>query len=102
MPWLQRVWKARRLRDFPPYGRGELLPRDVEQTVGRIAAAIDRRVDGLADPSEPIGLLTHHLVHDEAVWIFCESLMEYLARRAMLFLRIQELFRNKGRIVVEQ
>jgi hypothetical protein len=34
-----------------------------------------------ADP-EPIGLLTHHLVHDEAVWTFCESLLARLAGHA--------------------
>ena len=34
--------------------------------------------DGGADPDEPIGLLTHHLVHDEAMWAFCETLLERL------------------------
>jgi predicted glycosyltransferase len=29
--------------------------------------------------AEPIGLLTHHLVHDEATWTFCEELLERLA-----------------------
>jgi hypothetical protein len=32
--------------------------------------------------AEPIGLLTHHLVHDEAVWTFCEGLLEHLAGHA--------------------
>ncbi|WP_375229009.1 polysaccharide deacetylase family protein [Roseobacter sp. S98] len=32
----------------------------------------DRRT-GLTDPSEPLGLLTHHLVHTEEVWQFSEK-----------------------------
>jgi hypothetical protein len=27
----------------------------------------------------PIGLLTHHLVADEAVWAFCEAVLDILA-----------------------
>ncbi|MDQ4135124.1 MAG: polysaccharide deacetylase family protein, partial [Pseudomonadota bacterium] len=36
-----------------------------------------------ADP-EPIGLLTHHLVQDEATWRFCEELLERLAMRRIV------------------
>jgi len=36
---------------------------------------------GLADPdAPPVGVLTHHLVHDEAAWKFLESLFEVTAR----------------------
>ncbi len=31
-----------------------------------------------SDSDEPTGLLTHHLVHDEAVWSFCASLFKHL------------------------
>lgn len=31
------------------------------------------------DPSEPLGLLTHHLVHDEAIWGFLDRLLSLLA-----------------------
>jgi len=37
-----------------------------------------RQLDGGADPDEPIGLLTHHLIHDESVWRFCEALLDRL------------------------
>ena len=74
---------------------------ETERIVAQIAHAIDRRGGGLADPDEPIGLLTHHLVHDEAIWSFCEEVADRLAERAMPFLRIHELFRNKSRIAVE-
>ncbi|MDJ1159455.1 glycosyltransferase [Chelatococcus sp. SYSU_G07232] len=43
------------------------------------AIAARRRAD---DTLEPIGLLTHHLVHDEAIWSFCERLIERLCRHA--------------------
>ena len=33
------------------------------------------------DEAEPIGLLTHHLVHDEDTWTFCERLLETFAGR---------------------
>lgn len=43
-----------------------------------LARAILRRAGGIADADEPIGLLTHHAVHDEAVWRFCERLLATL------------------------
>ena len=30
---------------------------------------------------EPVGLMTHHLVHDEDCWTFCEQLFEWLGAR---------------------
>jgi hypothetical protein len=55
----------------------------------------------VADPDEPIGLLTHHLVHDEPIWFFCEQVLDHLLRRKVRFLQIHRLFRNKSRIMVE-
>ena len=37
----------------------------------------DRR-EGRSDRLEPFGLLTHHLVHDDAIWAFCETLLDKL------------------------
>ncbi|MDY0882022.1 polysaccharide deacetylase family protein [Dongia soli] len=42
-----------------------------------------RRV-GEADPDEPTGLLTHHLVHDAATWAFLDQLQDWLSRQAMI------------------
>jgi hypothetical protein len=67
-----------------------LTPPD--DLVGRLVAALDRRRAGEADPREPIGLLTHHLVHDEAVWRFCEAFMEELTRISACFALAEELF----------
>ena len=43
--------------------------------VAHIAGMVRARLNG-ADPGEPIGLLTHHLIHDEAVWRFCAALID--------------------------
>jgi hypothetical protein len=52
--------------------------------VARLAAAIAARLDGGADADEPIGLLTHHRIHDEGVWRFCETLLDRLKRHEHL------------------
>jgi predicted glycosyltransferase len=51
-----------------------------------LASAIERRVAGLADRDEPIGFLTHHLVHDDVIWSLCERLIAHLAARGIRFL----------------
>jgi predicted glycosyltransferase len=61
--------------------RGLLPP---EMLVRQLAAAVSARVDRRPDADEPIGLLTHHLIHDEALWAYCAALLERLARHANL------------------
>ena len=49
--------------------------REPAALIGEIVVAARR---GLADPSHPpIGILTHHLVHDEAAWTFLKTLFEH-------------------------
>ena len=74
---------------------------DPAAVVAGIAGAVERRIAGDADRSEPVGLLTHHLVHDEAVWAFCEGLLAYLSARDHRFLRVDGLFHSVNRITVE-
>jgi peptidoglycan/xylan/chitin deacetylase (PgdA/CDA1 family) len=51
--------------------------RDIGVLIGGLAEELRwRRETG---SSEPIGVLTHHLVHDEAVWHFLERLFEATA-----------------------
>jgi hypothetical protein len=57
-----------------------------------LAAAIKRRVAGEADRDEPIGFLTHHLMHDEAIWSFCEELMMQLSLWDVPLLTPAEVF----------
>ncbi len=71
-----------------------------DRLVAGFAGAVERRVAGKADPNEPIGFLTHHLVHDEVIWSLCERLMAFLADREIYFLQPDELLRNGNRITV--
>ncbi|MCW2307856.1 polysaccharide deacetylase family protein [Rhodobium gokarnense] len=48
-----------------------------DDAAATIAAELDRRIAGDA---EPFGLLTHHLVHDAALWRFVEVFLEVTAR----------------------
>ena len=66
--------------------------------IGGLAAAIDRRVSGETDRREPIGLLTHHLVHDDVIWAFCEELMMRLGHWQIPVLRPDEVFSRRNRI----
>lgn len=58
--------------------RGSRSLVEPQALVTHIAALIDRH--GGAERDDSVGLLTHHLVQDEAVWAFCEALLERLAR----------------------
>jgi predicted glycosyltransferase len=56
-------------------GRGLRAP---ESLLVELAAAIT------SQGQAPIGLLSHHLVHDEATWSFCEELLSRLAEHTMV------------------
>jgi hypothetical protein len=54
---------------------------------------LEARRDGAADPDEPTGLLTHHLVHDEGCWSFLGRLFEATAAHpAVRWLAAGEIF----------
>ncbi len=77
--------------------RGDRSLTDPDALVAKLARSIDRRLSG-ADHPEPIGVLTHHLAHDEAVWTFCEALLERLAAHAVVrFLSIDAVFSVEAR-----
>jgi hypothetical protein len=79
--------------------RGRRGLADPQRLVATLAEAIARRA-GEARP-EPIGLLTHHLVHDDAVWSFCESLLEWTAGNGIRFSLASHLFLEDNRIVMQ-
>ena len=56
--------------------------RAVDAILADLASALVAHPDEGAH--EPIGLLTHHLVHDEATWAFCETLLARLAVSPMI------------------
>jgi hypothetical protein len=66
---------------------------DTAILVTTLARAVTDRTENRADRGEAIGLLTHHLAHDEAVWAFCDAFVEHVShRRGMRFLTARVLF----------
>ncbi|MEL7092702.1 MAG: polysaccharide deacetylase family protein [Pseudomonadota bacterium] len=57
-------------------GGGGLI--DAENLVTRAAAHFTDRAEGRADADEPYGLLTHHIVHDPAIWAFATEIITEL------------------------
>lgn len=51
--------------------------RGDDAVIGQALEHLRARRSGTVDPDEPSGLITHHLVHDEASWTFIEA---FLAR----------------------
>lgn len=58
-----------------------------QQIIAGLTEAIERRIGGKADKDEPIGFLTHHLAHDEVIWMLSERLIAHLAEQNITFLR---------------
>merc|ERR1711969_541138 len=51
-----------------------------DRLIAQFAADLADRREGRADAAEPYGLLTHHLVHDAAIWRFVADLLTRLSR----------------------
>ena len=48
---------------------------DPDRLIRQVAADLDDRREGRIDAAEPYGILTHHLVHDDALWEFTGALI---------------------------
>jgi hypothetical protein len=58
-----------------------------------ILGALRLRRYGLVEKHSPIGILTHHLAHDEAAWSVAEELLERLSRYLVVsFPPVSEIF----------
>lgn len=57
-------------------GGGGLV--DVETLLHHMLTLLQDRRQGRSDPREPLGLLTHHLVHDEPIWNFTSGCLSML------------------------
>jgi hypothetical protein len=65
-------------------------PLDRAAAYARLCAELERRLAG--DP-EPLGVMTHHLVHEEESWNFLEELFSLTAKHpAVRWPKIGELF----------
>ncbi len=49
-----------------------------DRLIAQVARQLADRRQGNADNAEPYGILTHHLVHDRAIWTFTETLLARL------------------------
>ena len=49
-----------------------------ERLITQVCDQLRARREGMADNHEPYGILTHHLVHDAAIWHFTETLISRL------------------------
>lgn len=59
--------------------RGTRGLADTEALLTTLQIHLSNRRLGAADTSEPYGLLTHHLIHDEDVWRFCARVLTALS-----------------------
>jgi hypothetical protein len=67
------------------------------KVVGRALAQQLRGQRKSEDTSTPIGLLTHHLAHDAAVWQLCDELLDMLRRHeAVRFVDLADWLRQNG------
>ncbi|MFT6677186.1 MAG: hypothetical protein ACJAVM_003398 [Sulfitobacter sp.] len=57
-------------------GGGGLRPAD--QQINALVTLLQNRRTGNSDASEPLGFLTHHLVHDPAIWDFSHDCLARL------------------------
>jgi len=73
------AWKA---------GRGLAEP---DMLIAQLVRQMADRRTGQADNTEPYGILTHHLVHDEAIWAFTDMLLTRLAHGPTRFWTATEL-----------
>lgn len=58
---------------------GKML-QNPDVLIRQIATQLSDRRENRADREEPYGILTHHLVHDTAIWDFTEALLSRLLR----------------------
>lgn len=49
-----------------------------DHLIRQVASDLQDRRTGATDNTEPYGVLTHHLVHDDAIWRFTQALVERL------------------------
>ncbi|MCV2888448.1 polysaccharide deacetylase family protein [Ruegeria aquimaris] len=58
--------------------RGSRSLLDPQRLIAQVTDQLGDRREGRADNDEPYGILTHHLVHDAAIWAFTEALLSRL------------------------
>ena len=59
----------------PIHWKGSRSLVDPQTLIDTAAIQLQDRLNSAADAAEPYGLLTHHLVHDPAIWAFAETFL---------------------------
>jgi len=88
LSWLPSV-RLRNGRSFPHFDV-QIDPFDWARGSSRTASSVSEEIVGhlrlrrigFVAPHAPIGLLTHHLVHDDATWELCGQLLEALTKHS--------------------
>jgi len=52
--------------------------RDAVSVAAQVVGQLRLRRRGYLPVNYPIGILTHHLVHDEPIWALCDDLLKFL------------------------
>ena len=69
----------------------------LEATLQLLVQHLTAKRLGQAEPAEPTGLLTHHLVHDTETWEFLGALLDWCAKRPVIKWRsAADLFPGAG------
>jgi hypothetical protein len=76
--------------------RGTRSALDTDRLIAQIVRQLHDRRIGRADNGEPYGLLTHHLVHDSAIWNFCDTLLGVLLDGGARPVHLREILPTKG------
>lgn len=58
--------------------KGSRSLADPDALIAQVVRQMQDRRESRADTSEPYGILTHHLVHDDAIWQFTQQLIARL------------------------
>jgi hypothetical protein len=65
-----------------------------EAALGALTSHLSARRRGCVDAAEPTGVMSHHLAHDEAAWLFLERLLgEISLCDGAHWLSVDEIFR---------
>lgn len=75
--------------------KAEKVLQDPGVMIAQVAGDLADRRAGRTDADEPYGLLTHHLVHDDAIWDFTEAFLQRLLTGPVTFWRADSLL-TKG------
>ena len=65
----------------------------LDKALSGIIGEMRARLSGETEPDEPLGILTHHLQHDDATWAFLERLLDVTQRHpAARWRNVAEVF----------